>query len=102
MSVLPHIPALRRGRAYESLDKAEVKDHRTGEIKATVSQVNAGIVRKDLQRLSESRAELKRFTVAQLLEMCAKAGGEFLRGALPLGQGRTQSAQEYIETLSAT
>ena len=44
-NVIPHLPALRRGRAYESLDKVEVKDFRTGEVKATVSQVNAGLVR---------------------------------------------------------
>ena len=51
MSSIPHIPALRRGKPYESLDTVEVKDFRTGEVKATVSQVNAGIVRKDLARV---------------------------------------------------
>jgi hypothetical protein len=103
MGNVPHIPALRRGKAYESLDKTEVKDHRTGAVKATVSQVNAGIVRKDLQRLGESRAALKKFTVAELIGICTKAGEEFLRGTLPLGgQGEQQSAQQYLETLSAT
>jgi acyl-CoA reductase-like NAD-dependent aldehyde dehydrogenase len=101
MGNVPHIPALRRGKPYESLDQAEVKDHRTGEIRATVSQVNAGVVRKDLQRLGESRAALRKFTVAQLIEMCARAGEEFLRGSLPLGTNQ-QSAQQYIEMLSST
>src|SRR5260221_8335603 len=103
MTAIPHIPALRRGKVYESLDKLEVKDYRTGEVKATVSQVNAGIVRKDLQRLAESRAALREVTVAQLLKICAKAGEEFLHGTLPLADGtRSQSPQEYAETLSAT
>ena len=103
MKTVPHIPALRRGKTYESLDQIEVKDHRTGEIKATVSQVNAGIICKDLQRISESRAGLKGFTTAQLLDICGKAGEKFLNGVLPLGnQGHTQSAQQYVETLSAT
>jgi hypothetical protein len=31
MSV-PHLPALRKGRPYESLDKVQVKDHKTGEV----------------------------------------------------------------------
>ena len=44
---IPHIPALRLGRTYESLEKIEVKDHRTGEVKALVSTVNGGIVRRD-------------------------------------------------------
>jgi len=35
MSSIPHIPALRRGKACKSLDKTEVKDFRTGEVKAT-------------------------------------------------------------------
>jgi hypothetical protein len=103
MTSVVHIPALRRGRAYESLDKANVVDHRNGELKATVSMVNAGILRKDLQRMGEARAVLKALTVGQLLEICARAGEAFLEGTLPLGdKGHTQSPQAYIETLSAT
>ncbi len=100
---LPHIPALRRGRAYESLDQINVIDHRTGAPLVTISQVNAGIIRKDLAKVAESRAALKKFTTAQLVEICAKAGELFLNGTLPLGdKGHTQSAREYLETLSAT
>lgn len=103
MTPIPHIPALRRGKAYESLDKVEVKDFRTGEVKATVSQVNAGIVRKDLARLGESTAALRRLSVADLIEICRKAGEHFLNGTLPLGEhGHDQSALQYIETLSST
>jgi acyl-CoA reductase-like NAD-dependent aldehyde dehydrogenase len=103
MTTLPHIPALRRGRAYESLDQTKVTDHRTGTVRATISHVNAGIVRKDLARISESRAALKKFTTEQLIEISAKAGELFLNGTLPLGdKGHTQSALEYTETLSAT
>src|ERR1051325_8039314 len=83
-AMLPHIPVLRRGRAYESLDKI-----------AQVSTINAGIIRKDLSRIAESRAALKKFTVAQLIEISAKAGDLFLNGSLPLGdKGHTQSADD--------
>jgi hypothetical protein len=100
---VPHLPVLRLGRSYESLDKLEIKDHRTGEVKAVVSTINAGILRKDFRRLGEARAALKKFTVAQLIEMSAKAGELFLNGTLPLGdQGHTQSPEVYIATLSAT
>jgi hypothetical protein len=100
---LPHLPALRFGRSYASLDECPVRDHRTGELKATVSTVNAGIIRKDLGRIDEARAALKQFTCAQLLEFSAKAGEQFLHGTLPLGdRGHTQSAPQYVETLSAT
>src|SRR5690606_23296551 len=103
MKNVPHIPALRRGRPYESLETIEVKDFRTGETLAHVSQVNAGIVRKDLARVSESQAALKKFPVAQLIDLCARAGEQFFNATLPLGdKGHTQSPQEYIETLSST
>ncbi len=103
MTDLAHIPALRRGKPYESLDKLNLVDHRTGTPLVAISQVNAGIVRKDLARIGESRAALKKFTVAQLIDISAKAGDLFLNGTLPLGdKGHTQSAKEYLETLSAT
>jgi len=103
MSSIPHLPVLRRGKAYESLDKANVINHRTGEPMATISQVNAGIVRRDLQRVGESRAILKKLSVEQLLEISAKAGDLFLNATLPLGdKGHTQSPDDYVRTLSAT
>ncbi len=103
MSQVPHLPALRRGKPYESLDKIQVKDHRTGELMAEVSQVGAGVVRKDLARISEARAALKKFTVQQLIDITAKAGEHFFTGTLPVGdRGHTQTPQQYIETLSRT
>lgn len=103
MTTLPHIPAIRRGRNYDSLEKVQVKDHRTGTALAEISQVNAGIVRKDLAKIGEARKSLRRFTTEELLGICAKAGEEFLNGTLPLGdKGHTQSPRQYIETLSST
>jgi hypothetical protein len=98
-----HIPVLRRGHPYESLEKANVTDYRSGSVLATVSQVNAGIIRKDLAKFSESRAALKKFSVSQLIEICSRAGEHFLNGSLPLGgPGELQSPAQYIENLSAT
>jgi len=98
----PHIPALRRGRAYESLDRSNVVDCRSGEVLATLSQVNAGIIRKDLARVVEARMALKKLSVARLLEICAGAGAQFLEGTLPLAAGATQSPRQYLESLSAS
>jgi hypothetical protein len=103
MPGIPHIPALRFGRAYESLDRLEVKNHRTGEVMAFVSAVNAGILRKDLSRLGAARAALERFTVGELIHLSARAGDLFLNGTLPLGdQGHSQSPEDYVLNLSAT
>src|SRR5947209_17514046 len=99
---LPHLPALRRGKPYQSLNSVEVVNHRTGQPLARVSQVNAGIVRKDLARIGEARAALKKHTVDELIAISAKAGELFLNGDLPLGEGHVQSAEDYVRTLSAT
>jgi len=100
---LPHLPALRRGKPYESLDTVEVLNHRTGEPMALVSQVNAGILRKDLGKIAEARAALKKFSVDELIQIAAKAAEIFLKGDLPLGdKGHVQSADDYVRMLSAT
>ena len=102
-SPLPHLPALRRGKSYASLDQAEVKDCRTGEPLARISQVNAGVIRKDFARVLEARSALKKLSCEQLLAICSKAAEAFLNATLPLGdQGHTQSPDQYATTLSAT
>ena len=54
-SPLPHLPALRRGKPYASLELGEVRNCRTGEVLARLSQVNAGVIRKDFARATEAR-----------------------------------------------
>lgn len=99
----PHIPCLRLGKEYRSFNESEVKDYRDGTVKATMSQVNAGIIRRDLRNIGKAREALKNFSTRELIDISAKAGELFLNGNLPLGEGgRLQSAQEYLETLSST
>ncbi len=99
----PHIPSLRFGKEYRSFNESEVKDYRDGSVKATMSQVNAGIIRRDLQKIGQAREALEKFTTRELIDISAKAGELFLNGNLPLGEGgKLQSAQEYLETLSST
>ncbi len=103
MKDIPHLPALRLGRPYQSLEQIEVRDHRTGEVRARVSQVNGGLVRRDLAKLAACRAALKPFRVAQIIELSRQAGELFLHGTLPLGDGgHTQTPDEYVATLSVT
>jgi len=103
LNTTPHLPALRRGKAYGSLDLGTVKDCRSGAVLASISQVNSGIIRKDLAKVHESRQALRRFSCDQLIEICRQTADQFLNGTLPLGdQGHTQSPDEYVETLSAT
>jgi acyl-CoA reductase-like NAD-dependent aldehyde dehydrogenase len=102
MPGLPHLPALRLGKPYVSLDKSTVSDCRSGGAMAQLSQVNAGIIRKDLSRIGDAQSALKQLSCERLLEICRQAAKLFLNETLPLGdQGHTQTPQQYVETLSA-
>ena len=80
--MLPHLPALRRGKPYASLEQFDLKDCRTGEAKARISQVNAGIIRKDLARISESRDALRQLSGERLIGICARAATLFEKETL--------------------
>lgn len=98
-----HIPVLRRGKPYESLDRLPVNNHRTGEALAEISQVNAGIIRRDLAKIGESADALRRVSSKDLIGICRKAGEIFMNGSLPSGTGGAmQSPQDYVDCLSAT
>jgi hypothetical protein len=91
------------GKPYRSFNESEVKDYRDGSVKATLSQVNAGIIRRDLRDISRAREALSKFSTRQLIDISSKAGELFLKESLPLGdEGHLQSAQDYLETLSST
>jgi hypothetical protein len=50
--MLPHIPALRRGKPYASLDQHSVNDCRSGQALARISQVNSGLFARTLPGLT--------------------------------------------------
>jgi acyl-CoA reductase-like NAD-dependent aldehyde dehydrogenase len=97
---LPHLPVLRKGQPYDSLDKIELKSVRTGESIAEVSQANGGMIRRDLRRVN--RDSLRAISVRRLLDISKEAGALFMEADLPLSEGQTQSAEDYVESLSAT
>lgn len=99
---LPEIPAFRLGQAYESLTAVELRDARTGEIRARVHQVNAGVIRRDLRRLPEAFAELQKHPIAEMLKVCARAADLFATADLPAGPGGAQSPADYVRLLSST
>ena len=98
-----HIPILRHGVPYKSLDVIRIPHHRTRETFAEMSQVNPGIIRRELREetQAEARAALARIPFDQLLEICARAADHFLNDTLPLGDDQ-QSPDDYVQQLSAT
>lgn len=99
---IANIPILRRGAIYDSLEKVELTDVRSGATVARVSQANAGLIRRDVRRLDAARAALRRLSAAELCDICRRAGELFMKAALPVGEGESQTPQQYIEALSAT
>ena len=81
-----HIPILRHGKPYESVEKTEIIHHATGAAVATVSQANSGMIVRDVRRMADD--VLERFRVGELLEMCGKAAELFTTATLPEIAGR--------------
>lgn len=98
-----HIPILRHGVPYTSLDVIRIPHHRTRETFAEMSQVNAGIIRRDLRDevQAEARAALARLPFERLLDICRRGAAHFLNDVLPLGDAQ-QSPDDYVHQLSST
>ena len=98
-----HLPILRRGRPYTSVEVATIPDFRTKKPFAGLSQANAGLVRRDLleERQAEMRAALDAFTVRQLVDISRRAAASFTKDTLPVGDD-AQTPDDYVRQLSAT
>jgi acyl-CoA reductase-like NAD-dependent aldehyde dehydrogenase len=96
-----HIPLLRRGRPYRSLDVVRVSHHATRQPFVEISQANAGLIRRDLTDQASARAALAAVPVARLLDSCRDAADRFLEATLPIGDA-PQRPDDYVEQLSAT
>jgi aldehyde dehydrogenase family protein len=96
-----HIPILRRGNPYKSLDVARVPHHQTRETFVEVSQANAGLIHRDLGQQDIGVKSLERFSTRQLVDICTRAAEHFTNDSLPLGDS-TQSPEDYVQQVSAT
>src|SRR5436189_1370846 len=96
-----HLPVLRWGQPYESLEKDEVLHFSTGEPIAKVSRANGGLIQRDMRKASRAREVLREQSIDELVEICAKAGDLYMNAALPMGDG-TQSPDEFVRAQSAS
>ena len=72
-----HIPILRRGEPYRSVDLARTPHHRSKEPFVEISQANSGLIRRDLLGQESSRKHLAGFSTAELIGMCSRAAKYF-------------------------
>ncbi|HEX9424572.1 MAG TPA: aldehyde dehydrogenase family protein [Pyrinomonadaceae bacterium] len=96
-----HIPILRHGEPYRSLDVARVSHHQTRELFVEISQANSGLIRRDLRDQKTGREKLAAFSTTGLIEICRRAADHFLNDSLPLGD-TTQTPEDYVRQISAT
>jgi acyl-CoA reductase-like NAD-dependent aldehyde dehydrogenase len=98
-----HIPILRHGVPYKSLDVVRVPHYRTHEPFVEISQANVGLIRRDLRPevQAEARRALAALPFTRLLAQCREAADRFVNDTLSLGEAM-QSPEEYVEQLSAT
>jgi len=89
-----HIPILRSGVVYESLEQVELTDYRDGSPLATMSLANEGLIRRDLRQARGN--PLDDIPCAELLDICERAAVLFGEADLLL------SPEAYLDALSAT
>jgi acyl-CoA reductase-like NAD-dependent aldehyde dehydrogenase len=104
-----HLPVLRRGVAYASVETVTLRALRDGRPVAEVSQANRGLIARDLSAESASdapraaRRALAALPLAERLAICRRAATLFAEAELPVGlDGEPQSPEDYLRDLSAT
>jgi hypothetical protein len=96
-----HLPVLRWGQPYNSLEVDEVVHFSTGEPIAKVDRANGGLIQRDMRKAQQARDALTRIPIDELIAMAGRAGELYMNGTLPMGDG-TQTADEFVHAQSAS
>ena len=98
MNTAIHIPILRLGQTYRSLDT--IKFNISGQ-PIEISVANSGLIRRDLAQLAKSGEALRAIPCETLVGYMEKAAELYLHGNLPWGDGaQLQSPADYAAALS--
>ncbi len=96
-----HIPILRWGEPYKSLESDKVVHFDTGEVLADVSRANASLVARDMRHAQRARDVLRQVPIKEILQRIKKAADLYTDAELPLGDG-TQTPDQFARMQSAT
>src|SRR6478736_6653726 len=96
-----HLPVLRWGQPYTSIDVDEVVHFATGEPIANVSRANGGLIQRDMRKAARAREVLRDIPIDDLIARAGKAGELYMNATLPVGDG-TQSPEEFVRAQSAS
>ena len=96
-----HLPVLRWGQPYTSLEVDEVVHFSTGEPVARVSRANGGMVQRDMRKAARAREVLRAIPIDDLIGRVAKAGELYTSGTIAMGDG-SQTPDEFVRAQSAS
>jgi acyl-CoA reductase-like NAD-dependent aldehyde dehydrogenase len=99
-----HLPVLRGGTPYRSLETAPLLDLRTGERVAELGMAHPAMIARDLSTAgARAGAALAALPFDERLAICRRAADRFALGELAVGcDGETQSPDGYLRQLAAT
>jgi hypothetical protein len=96
-----HLPILRGGRPYRSIDVVRTPHYRTREPFVEISMANVGLIRRDLRDQAKTREILAAIPARELFAICGRAATLFGEGELPLGD-TVQTPEDYVRQVTAT
>jgi acyl-CoA reductase-like NAD-dependent aldehyde dehydrogenase len=96
-----HLPILRWGEPYTSIDVDDVVHFTTGEPIARVSRANGGLVQRDMRKAQRARDALRAISVDDLIARAGRAGELYMNATLTMGDG-TQTPDEFVHAQSAS
>jgi acyl-CoA reductase-like NAD-dependent aldehyde dehydrogenase len=99
-----HLPVLRGGTPYRSLEAAPLLDLRSGEPVAELGLAHPALIARDLAGAGDrAAAALGALPFGERLAIYRRAADHFALGGLPVGyDGETQSPETYLRQLAAT
>jgi acyl-CoA reductase-like NAD-dependent aldehyde dehydrogenase len=96
-----HLPILRWGQPYTSIEVTDVVHFLTGEPVAKVSRANGGLIQRDMRHAQRARDVLRDIPIHDLIARVGKAGELYMNGELPMGDG-SQTPAEFARAQSAS
>src|SRR5215216_6329170 len=96
-----HLPVLRWGQPYTSIDVDPVVHFATGEAIASVSRANGGLIQRDMRKAQRARDVLREIAIDELIARVGTAGDLYMNATLPMGDG-TQTPDEFARAQSAS
>jgi acyl-CoA reductase-like NAD-dependent aldehyde dehydrogenase len=96
-----HLPVLRWGQPYTSMDVDTPLHFQSGEPLARVSRANGGLIQRDMRHAARARDVLREIPIPELVKRLARAGELYANSELPIGDGM-QTPDEFVRAQSGS